>query len=1353
MQLHTLLDAHSPADILRFLHDHLDQLRVADRHRLLQKIRRLQKTLDRLTADSPELQKLVEAFASSAAIVAERRARLPIPEYPADLPVSQRREDILKLLTENQVVIVAGETGSGKTTQLPKMLLELGLGARGLIGHTQPRRLAARSVAERISEELGSPLGEMVGYKVRFTDRSSEHSLIQLMTDGILLAEINRDRFLSRYEALIIDEAHERSLNIDFLLGYLKQLLVHRPDLKLVITSATLDPERFAQHFADRHGRPAPVLCVEGRSYPVEIRYRPLLGEDEDSRDRDLPEAIAAAVDELAEHGPGDILVFLPGEREIRETAEVLRKHHPRHTEILPLYARLSNAEQQRVFAPHTGRRVVLATNVAETSLTVPGIHYVIDSGLARVLRYSPRSRVQRLQIEPISQASANQRAGRCGRLAPGICIRLYSEDDFAARPKFTDPEILRANLAAVILRLADLRLGDPEHFPFIDAPESRQIADARQLLFELGAMDRNQRITPLGKRLAKLPIDPRLGRMLLASETEGNVEDVLVVVSFLAIQDPRERPAEKQQAADQAHGRFKTEGSDFGAVLKLWTYYHDRARHLSKNKLRELCKKEFLSFVRLREWHELVGQLRAILNETRATPIQVPEHPSKPITNPEDITIEASRLEALHRALLTGLLTHIGRRDDEARKKARAKGKPQPVQYLGTRNRRFHLFPGSHIAKTPPKWVMSVEIVETGRVYARMNAAINPRWIEPLASHLVTRSYSEPHWEADRQQVSAFETVSLFGLPIVVRRRVNYGPIDPATSRELFIRKALVEGEYHSNARFFRENRALIDEIRNMEAKARRPDILVDDETLFDFYNARLPAGIYSGALFEKWRRQAEAQDPTILLLTREMLMQREANEISAERFPDSLRFGDLRLPLFYRFAPGEADDGVTLRIPLAVLNQVDEQRCDWLVPGLLEEKITGLIRSLPKPLRRHFVPAPEFARAVFERLTDSKCQNAQTGKLTEQIARILQQMTGVEVPADAFNPAELDPHLRMRYELVDDQGQLRDAGRDLSALRNRYAHEAERDFARKSAATLTRDGITQWDFGTLPTTITIEQAGAQLTGYPALVDQGESVSLKILDTARAAQNAHQGGLVRLFLLNLAAVTKRLRQSLPLATACLQYAQIKARGPKNPHPMQWPHKPCDALKMQVIAKATLEAIKSELATIDNAERFAEKRKQLEQALPDMANALAKQVSEILALHHALRVKLKGRLPLSMIEAAREIAEQLDGLVYQGFVWHTPGERLADLPRYLKAAEKRLEKIERHPDRDRLLRVQFMPLVEKYREIATRPGIDPEQIDNLRWQLEELRVALFAQELGTRESVSLSKLDKQLNQI
>ncbi|MGC9456726.1 MAG: ATP-dependent RNA helicase HrpA [Halothiobacillaceae bacterium] len=1342
-------DPHSAPDILAFLRANLDQVRTVDRHRLLQRLKRLERSRGDLAADDSALQALVDDFEASAAVVATRRAGLPRPDYPPDLPVSQRREDILDTLAKHQVVILAGETGSGKTTQLPKMLLELGLGARGLVGHTQPRRLAARSVAARISEELGCELGETVGYKVRFTDRSSEHSVIQLMTDGILLAEMSRDRFLNRYEALIIDEAHERSLNIDFLLGYLRQLLPRRPDLKLIITSATLDPERFARHFADRNGQPAPVLTVSGRSYPVEVRYRPLAGEDEDDRDRDLPEAIADAVDELAAEGPGDILVFLPGEREIRETAEVLRKHHPRHTEILPLYARLSNAEQQRIFAPHGGRRVVLATNVAETSLTVPGIHYVIDSGLARVLRYSPRSRVQRLQVEPVSQASANQRAGRCGRLAPGVCIRLYDEADFLARPEFTDPEIRRSNLASVILRLEDLRLGHPEDFPFVDPPDTRQIQDARQLLFELGAMDARRRVTVAGRQLARLPIDPRLGRMLLAPESAQAREDALVVVAFLAIQDPRERPAERRQAADQAHARFRSEGSDFGAVLKLWTYYHDRARHLSQNKLRALCKDEFLSYVRMREWHELVGQLRAILHDLTDTPRHPPDHPARPVTDPAEIEVETGRLDALHRALLAGLLTHVGLRDEEARKKARNKagGKPQPVFYLGTRNRRFHLFPGSSLAKTPPKWVMGVEIVETGRVYARMNAAINPRWIEPMAGHLVTRSHSEPHWDADRQRVDALETVTLFGLPIVTRRRVDFGRVDPVAAREIFIRRALVEGEYRTNARFFRQNRALIDEIRAMEAKARRPDILVDDETLFDFYDARIPADVHSGAGFEKWRRKAEAQDPAVLELTREMLMQREAGEVSAGRFPDQLRFGDLVLPLHYHFAPGAEDDGVTLRIPLAVLNQVDADRCQWLVPGLLEEKITGLIRSLPKSLRRQFVPAPEFARAVFERLAGQPPD----GPLTDAVARVLRQMTGSELPQDAFDVSALDPHLLMRFEVVDDRGKPRAAGRDLEALRRRHAREAERDFARKSAAALDREDIQAWDFGPLPKTVTLEQAGAQLTGYPALIDQGDRVALKILDTAAAAQQAHRAGLTRLFLLALPQTVKALRQSLPLETACLQFAQVKARGPEQPHPPQWPFKPCDALKMQVIFKAADNAIAPQIDQIRDADAFEAMRAQLEQSLPAAAEALAGQVSTVLAHHHELRVRIKGRLPLSMIEAAREIGEQMDALIFQGFVWHTPADRLPELPRYIQAAERRLEKIERQPDRDRLLRVQFMPLAEKFQALAARGESDPAVIESLRWQLEELRVSLFAQELGVRDPVSVGKLERQLN--
>ncbi len=1311
--------------------DNLDACHAADVPGLRKRLRALREARRAGQDTSAPLAELIAHAERSLAKVEARRARLPTPEYPPELPVAARREDIMAAIAAHQVVILCGETGSGKTTQLPKMLLEMGRGTRGLIGHTQPRRIAARSTAARIAQELGTPLGELIGYKVRFSDHSSDETLVRLMTDGILLAEIPSDRSLSRYDTLIIDEAHERSLNIDFLLGYLKRLLPRRPDLKLIITSATLDPERFSRHFDN-----APILNVEGRGYPVEIRYRPLLSQDEDGRDRDLIGAVLDAVDELAHEGPGDVLVFFPGEREIREAAEALRKHHPPHTEILPLYARLSAEEQNRVFAAHPGRRIVLATNVAETSLTVPGIHYVVDTGTARVARYSSRSRMQRLLVEPISQAAANQRAGRCGRVAPGICIRLYGEDDFAARAPFTDPEILRANLASVILRLEDLRLGHPEDFPFVEPPEARQIGDAWQLLFELGAVDASRQLTETGQRLARLPLDPRLGRMLLAAEREGVLEDVLVIASFLAIQDPRERPMERQQAADQAHARWSDETSDFLAVLKLWDWVDEQYRHLSQNKWRQQCPKEFLSYVRLREWRELHAQLRAAMQEG-GTRLDAARDPAR------------RNADAIHRALLSALLSHIGLRDDEGRKKDAAKGgKSAPVRYLGARNRRFQLFPGSFVSKQPPRWVMSAEIVETARVFARMNAAINPRWIEALAAHLVTRSYSEPHWERERQQVGAFEHVSLYGLPIVPRRRINFGPVDPLAAREIFIRKALVEGEYDSRAPFFLHNQALIDEIHALEAKSRRPDILVDADTLYDFYHARLPAGIYSGAQFDKWRREAEAREPRLLFLEREMLMRHAASDISERRFPPFLEFDGLRLPLSYHFEPGSEADGVTLTVPLAALNQIDAVRGDYLVPGLLEEKITELIRALPKALRRHFVPAPDYARAVFERLG-----SATNLPLCEAIGQALRAMSGVEVPREDWSEAELPTHLRLRYVLVDAEGQVRASGRDLAALRAALGEEASSDFT-DTAAGFEREGLNDWDFGELPETVAFDMAGVQFTGYPALIDEGDSVALRVMDSPEAAGRATRLGLARLLLLRLRPEVKTLERQLPgIQTLCLHYSQVRAQPaaalcPRLP--AHWPHTACEQLKMQLILAAAARTAIDGQPPVREAAAFNQRVALLRSALPEALDRLCREVAEVLSLHHELRTRLKGRLPLSWIEAAADMAEQCDALIYKGFVVYTPPERLGDIARYMKAAHKRLEKLDRAPDRDRLLRVQYSPLWMRYRALAARSEIDPAALDALRWRLEELRIALFAQEIGTRESVSVTKLEKEM---
>ncbi|TVR66823.1 MAG: ATP-dependent RNA helicase HrpA, partial [Candidatus Competibacteraceae bacterium] len=870
------------------------------------------------------LEQLSAAVEAAAARLGERRAALPVPTFDDSLPINAHREAIAAAIRAHQVIVLCGETGSGKTTQLPKICLSLGLGVAGLIGHTQPRRIAARSVATRIAAELGATVGGQVGYKVRFSDRIGPDTVVKLMTDGILLAETQSDRQLDQYEVIILDEAHERSLNIDFLLGYLKRLLPRRPDLKLIITSATIDPERFSRHFAQ-----APIIEVSGRTYPVAMRYRPLLAADEDERDRDLQQAILDAVDEVWQEGPGDILIFLSGEREIRETAESLRKHHPPNTEVLPLYARLSAAEQNRVFQPRGRPRIVLATNVAETSLTVPGIRYVIDPGTARISRYSPRSKIQRLPVEKISQASANQRAGRCGRVMAGVCVRLYAEEDYQSRPPFTDPEILRTHLAAVILQMSALHLGRPEDFPFVDPPDSRQISDGFRLLFELQAVDEQRRITDLGRQLAKLPVDPRLGRMLLTAQREGCLREALLVVAALAIQDPRERPLDKQQAADEKHRRFRDEHSDFVALLKLWDYYHEQARQLSRNQLRNLCQADFLSFVRMREWHDLHQELLGRVTEMG---MRLNEEPA-PYAN-------------LHRALLTGLLGHLGLKQEEN-------------VYLGARGRNFYLFPGSGLFKKRPRWVMAAELVETTRLFARTVARIEPEWVEGLAGPLLKRSYTEPHWEKRSAQVAATERVTLYGLPIVASRRVNYGPLDPALAREIFIRQALVEGEFHCQAAFFRHNRQLLAELEEMEVRARR-DLTADEEALYQFYAERIPEGIYSGPTFETWRKQAEREQPRLLFLDRAALLADAGPVADGERFPDHLDLDGLQLPLSYRFTPGADDDGVTVTVPLAAVNQVDPKQLDWLVPGLRAERMAALLKSLPKALRRNFVPVP---------------------------------------------------------------------------------------------------------------------------------------------------------------------------------------------------------------------------------------------------------------------------------------------------------------------------------------------------------------------------------------------------------
>ena len=1357
--------SQNPPDVLAFLRAHLPQLPLIDQPGLSRRLMAAEQSLARGVLTDQTLAELVTAFEASAALLTERRALPLVIEYPSALPVSAHRAEIQALIAREPVIIVAGETGSGKTTQLPKMLLELGYGIKGQIGHTQPRRIAARNVASRLAEELQAEGTGLVGYKVRFADQTRPQSRVVVMTDGILLAELHRDPNLSQYDALIIDEAHERSLNIDFLLGVLRRLLDRRPELRVVITSATIDTARFAAHFGrqDAAGewQPAPVITVAGRSFPVEIRYRPpevLLTEGVE--DGDLAAAVVAAVDELSAERPaaggGDVLVFLPGEREIRDCADRLARHGLRHTEILPLYARLSASEQQKVFEPHTGRRIILSTNVAETSLTVPGIVYVIDSGLARIARYSPRSRVQKLGIEAISQASANQRAGRCGRVAPGVCIRLYAAEDFASRPAFTDPEILRTNLAAVVLRLIDLRLGEPEHFPFIEPPDGRQIAAARRLLFELGALDASQRITALGRQLARLPIDPSLARMVLAGLTQApqTAVDVLIVVAFLSIQDPRERPAGQAPRADEAHRRFRVGDSDFAGVLVLWSAWHQVVRHENQRQRRAWAKQHFLSYNRLLEWHDLFGQLRQAADEIGRSRLPDPE-PFMP--DPALPQAQDARIDALHQAMLPGLLGHIALRDEASRHDkhqpkdaADARGKKQrtPTVYLGANNRKLQIFPGSALANTQPKWLMSAEIVETARVYARMNAAINPRWIEPLAAHLITREYSEPRWDAPSGRVTAFETVRLFGLPIVSKRRVDYGRIDALAARELFIRGALIAGEVTQTWDFLKKNQALIDSIRELEARNRRPDLLIDDQTLFDFYHARLPATVYDALTLARWLKTAE---PGVLLMSEADVLTRDPLVRDPAGFPDRLTMGALSLPLVYHFAPGSADDGVTLRFPLAALAQIDAARGSFLIPGLLREKIEALIRGLPKADRRHFVPAPEFASAVAERV------NPGTGFLHEQVAAHLTRMTGHRIEPAVFDERKLEPHLRLRYAVVDAEGREIDADRELPALAARQAQAAERAFAKRTRHRIEQEALTAWTIGALPESLSVEEFGARLTAYPALVDTGDAVAVRLLDTPARAALAHRSGVTRLLLLALPELVRHLSQALKqnrsLDAARLHYGQLAAR-PLPEFGLVLPHRRDAAFDIELIARSVAALAVDDLPAVRDEATFAARVESLRAHLADAVLARAEALRLRLAAHQILRQQIKGRLPLSQIEAAREIAEQCDAVFYPGMIWYGSAALFQELPRYLSAAAKRLEKIDRHPERDRMLRVGFMSVVAAVYQRWAAVGTDAvafARIEAVLYQLEEARVATFAQELARKGAPTLKDITEALS--
>ncbi|NMO32302.1 ATP-dependent RNA helicase HrpA [Streptomyces sp. GMY01] len=1317
-----------PAPALGALASRLTELSLRDAHRLGRRLEGARK-IRKPEARAAVLTEIEAEVAKAEERMAARRSRVPAVSYPEQLPVSQKKDAIAAAVRDHQVVIVAGETGSGKTTQIPKICMELGRGVRGMIGHTQPRRIAARTVAERVAEELDTPLGEAVGWKVRFTDQvDPEATFVKLMTDGILLAEIQTDRELRAYDTIIIDEAHERSLNIDFLLGYLAQLLPKRPDLKVVITSATIDPERFSRHFGD-----APIIEVSGRTYPVEVRYRPLLEEDSDDADRDQITAITDAVEELMAEGPGDILVFLSGEREIRDTADALNKKQYRFTEVLPLYARLSHAEQHRVFQQHTGRRIVLATNVAETSLTVPGIKYVIDPGFARISRYSHRTKVQRLPIEPISQASANQRKGRCGRTSDGICIRLYSEDDFLARPEFTDAEILRTNLASVILQMTAAGLGDIEKFPFIDPPDHRNIRDGVQLLQELGALDPAQkdprkRLTQTGRKLAQLPVDPRLARMVLEADRNGCAREVMVIAAALSIQDPRERPADKQTQADQQHARFRDETSDFLAFLNLWRYVREQQKERGSSSFRRMCKQEFLNFLRIREWQDIYTQLRTVAK-------QMGIH-----LNEDD-----APADRVHVSLLAGLLSHIGMKDVKESKDSApgARRDGGRGEYLGARNAKFAIFPGSALFKKPPRFVMSAELVETSRLWARVNAKIEPEWVEPLAEHLLKRTYSEPHWEKDQAAVMAYEKVTLYGVPIVAERKVNYGRIDPEASRELFIRNALVEGDWRTHHKFFADNRKLLSEVEELEHRARRRDIVVDDETLFDFYDQRVPEHVVSGAHFDSWWKRKRQEQPDFLDFEREMLIRESAEAVTKADYPDSWRQGNLKFRVTYQFEPGADADGVTVHIPLQVLNQVTDEGFDWQIPGLREEVVTELIRSLPKPIRRNYVPAPNFAKRFLD--TAVPLQEP----LTLTMARELKRMVGVPFEAEDFDWSKVPDHLKITFRIVDERRRKLAEDKDLEALKLRLRPKARKALSQAAAATaertggeaLERTGLTDWTIGSLTRIFETRRAGQPVKAYPALVDDGDTVSVRLFDTEAEQAEAMWKGTRRLILRNI-----------PVNPA--KFASEKLTNQQKLALSANPHGSIQALFDDCAMAAADRLIGEFGGPAWDEESYRKLYDKVRAEIVDLTVRTVGQVQQVLAAWQACERRLKAVRSPALLPNLTDVRAQLDALVKPGFVTEAGIRRLPDLMRYLVAVDRRLQQMPTNVQRDTTRMEKVHEMRDEYAWLLEqlpqgRPV--PQQVRDIRWMIEELRVSYFAHALGTAYPVSDKRIVKAID--
>ncbi len=1227
-----------------------------------------------------------------------RQANCPEPKFDESLPINQHREEIAKLIQQNQVVIVCGETGSGKTTQIPKICLQTGRGINGQIAHTQPRRLAARSVAARIAAELNSEPGQAVGYKIRFNDRSNPDTYIKLMTDGILLAESRNDHLLRSYDTIIIDEAHERSLNIDFLLGYLKTLLPRRPDLKLVITSATIDPQSFSDFF-----NKAPVIEISGRSHPVETRYRPLVSDTSEQQDRDLLQGILHAVDELHNESHGDILIFVSGEREIREATEALRKHLHTDVDILPLYARLSAKEQDRIFRIGGKRRIIISTNVAETSLTVPGIHHVIDTGLARISRYSYRSKVQRLPIEPVSQASANQRQGRCGRIAPGVGIRLYSENDYMLRPAFTDPEVLRTNLASVILSLIDLRLGKLEDFPFLNPPDPRVVRDGYRLLQELDALDDKMRITDTGRKLARLPVDPRLGRMLIAGHEFNCINECLVICSALSVQDPRERPHDKRQQAAQKHAEFTADDSDFITLLNLWMAFQKQSSLLSQNKLRRWCRDNFLSWMRLREWMDIHKQLARQMKQRKTESFSADN-------------------ESIHRALLAGLLSHIGQHDEGR-------------NYRGPRQREFRLGNDSALLKKSPRWIMSASLIETHHLFASINAKIEPEWIEQAAAHRCQRHYSEPHWVQSQGCVMAHEQVTVFGLIVVAKRAVHFGPIDPKTAREIFIREALVEGKYHSRSKILVENRALIEQLEHLEHKRRRRDVLVNDEVIYKFYATQIPEDICQSRSFERWLKLQQKNTPDILRLQKKDLLQREHGH-SETLFPDHIDTGNLTFILRYRFEPGHALDGVTAHIPVPQLNAIKQTDFDWLVPGLIREKLTALIKSLSKTQRRQLVPVPDTVSDFLE-WKDNGTQACNS--LTSSLSDFIREYKGLSIAANDWQEESLPEHLKMGFRLLDPEGNTLAVSHSLQALKNEFGDLVKKSFNAVPVWEIQREDIQQWDFPELPLQVTQPAGNTELIAYPALcVDDHGRLSIDVCDDEMMAGQLHHDGVQALILKSLPQQTRYLRRQLPdLQPQCLYFSGVG---------------PCHELQQDLIAASIDQCFLNDSLLPRNKSDFEQILAQGSKSLIETANRFCMTNLQTLKLYHQCSMELEkvsGQVAEGVIE---DVHLQLQNLIYPGYLQHSGLTRLGHYPRYMRGILKRLQKISNKPAKDRNAGRLLSPFMLQYQQAADQwqelNPLQQEKLEDCHWMLEEFRISLFAQELGTASPASEKRLEK-----